>query len=67
MQVKQLEAAIEIPLYEQLGKSIFLTHAGKSVLRFCEQISSQIMNLIKSLMTLKVLMADVCKFQSPLQ
>ena len=31
MQVKQLESQLDIPLFEQLGKKIYLTEAGREV------------------------------------
>ncbi len=33
MQVKQLEAMIELPLFEQVGKKVYLTEAGNTMMR----------------------------------
>ncbi|CZF79413.1 LysR family transcriptional regulator [Grimontia marina] len=42
MQIKQLEDNIGLPLFEHLGKSLFLTHAGDELLGYCERISEQL-------------------------
>lgn len=41
MQIKQLEDHVGMPLFEQLGKKIFLTEAGKEMLRYSRMILSQ--------------------------
>lgn len=38
MQVKQLAKAIGLPLFEQVGKRLYLTPAGESLLQACEDI-----------------------------
>lgn len=38
MQIKQLEDSIGLPLFEQLGKKIHLTQAGREMLRYCQGI-----------------------------
>jgi len=38
MQVKQLEENIGLPLFEQLGKKIYLTHAGREFYRYSQEI-----------------------------
>ena len=53
MQVKQLESAVGLPLYEQLGKSIHLTEAGKLMLRYSTEIRSQVNEAEKELDDLK--------------
>lgn len=53
MQVKQLENAVEIPLYEQLGKSIHLTEAGKLMLRYSTEIRRQLIEAERELNDLK--------------
>lgn len=53
MQVKQLESAVGIPLYEQLGKSIHLTEAGKLMFRYSAEIRSQVNEAEKELDDLK--------------
>ena len=53
MQVKQLESAVGIPLYEQLGKSIHLTEAGKLMLRYSTEIRNQVNEAEKELDDLK--------------
>ncbi len=42
MQIKQLEEALGQPLFEQMGKKIFLTEAGKEVYRYSLSIASQL-------------------------
>ncbi len=53
MQVKQLENVVGIPLYEQLGKSIHLTEAGKLMLRYSTEIRNQVSEAEKELDDLK--------------
>lgn len=53
MQVKQLENVVGIPLYEQLGKSIHLTEAGKLMLRYSTEIRNQVNEIEKELDDLK--------------
>ncbi|HFD78888.1 MAG TPA: LysR family transcriptional regulator [Gammaproteobacteria bacterium] len=38
MQVKQLEAGVGLPLFEQLGKRIYLTEAGREMERYAHRI-----------------------------
>ncbi|MBW4515466.1 MAG: LysR family transcriptional regulator [Timaviella obliquedivisa GSE-PSE-MK23-08B] len=38
MQVKQLTKAIGLPLFEQVGKKLYLTEAGKQLFSTCEEI-----------------------------
>lgn len=42
MQIKQLEDNVGLPLFEHLGKSLFLTDAGEELLGYCQRISQQI-------------------------
>ena len=42
MQIKQLEKSLGQPLFEQLGKKIFLTDAGREVYRYSLAIASQL-------------------------
>ncbi len=53
MQVKQLEGAIGIPLYEQLGKSIHLTEAGKLMLHYSSEMRKLLNEAEKELNDLK--------------
>jgi len=41
MQVKQLENQLDVPLFEHLGKKIFLTEAGREVYAFSRTIAQQ--------------------------
>ncbi len=45
MQIKQLEGALGVPLFEQIGKQIHLTEAGKETLRASRAIGSELTNL----------------------
>lgn len=38
MQIKQLEESVALPLFERLGKKIFLTAAGKILLEFAKEM-----------------------------
>jgi DNA-binding transcriptional LysR family regulator len=42
MQIKQLEQAVGLPLFEQLGKKIFLTDAGREFGRYASAITAQL-------------------------
>src|SRR4030067_1523432 len=39
MQIKQLEANIGLPLFEQMGKKIFLTEAGRELFHYSRNIA----------------------------
>ncbi|MFW5427237.1 MAG: LysR family transcriptional regulator [Methylophagaceae bacterium] len=45
MQIKQLESEVEMPLFERLGKKLFLTHAGDELLIYARNISQQLVEL----------------------
>jgi LysR family transcriptional regulator, low CO2-responsive transcriptional regulator len=42
MQIKQLEEIIGIPLFEQLGKKIYLAEGGREFSRYCRNILDQL-------------------------
>ena len=42
MQIKQLESVVGLPLFERMGKSIFLTEAGEELLIYARNISQQL-------------------------
>ncbi|NOY62401.1 MAG: LysR family transcriptional regulator [Gammaproteobacteria bacterium] len=42
MQVKQLEGSAGLPLFEQIGKKIFLTEAGREMYHYARQIAQQL-------------------------
>jgi LysR family transcriptional regulator, low CO2-responsive transcriptional regulator len=42
MQIKQLEGHIGLPLFEQMGKKVFLTEAGRELLHYSRNISQQL-------------------------
>lgn len=42
MQIKQLEGHIGLPLFEQMGKKIFLTEAGRELFHYARSIAQQI-------------------------
>jgi len=42
MQIKQLEGHIGLPLFEQMGKKIFLTEAGRELYHYSRSIAQQI-------------------------
>ena len=53
MQIKQLENTVGVPLYEQLGKKIYLTQAGEVLFRLSTNIQKQIIEAEKELDDLK--------------
>jgi LysR family transcriptional regulator, low CO2-responsive transcriptional regulator len=42
MQIKQLENKVGMPLFEQLGKRIYLTDGGRELLHYCRSILAQL-------------------------
>jgi DNA-binding transcriptional LysR family regulator len=42
MQIKQLEDNVSMPLFEQLGKRIYLTDGGRELLHYCRSILAQL-------------------------
>ena len=50
-QIKQLTKAVGIPLFEQIGKRIYLTDAGKEVLSVCKDISEKMSQLEMTVQT----------------
>lgn len=42
MQVKQLEESVGLPLFEQMGKKIFLTEAGQEMFHYSRTIAGQL-------------------------
>jgi LysR family transcriptional regulator, low CO2-responsive transcriptional regulator len=42
MQIKQLETSIGLPLFEQMGKKIFLTEAGRELFHYARNIAQQL-------------------------
>ncbi len=42
IQVRQLEESIELPLFEQIGKKIFLTEAGRELQHYSRNIDTQL-------------------------
>jgi len=42
MQIKQLEHSVGLPLFEQLGKKVFLTEAGNEFSRYANTITTQL-------------------------
>jgi len=45
MQIKQLEGHIGLPLFEQMGKKVFLTEAGRELFQYARSISHQIVEM----------------------
>lgn len=45
MQIKQLEENIGLPLFEQMGKKIFLTEAGRELSHYSRSISQQLADM----------------------
>ena len=53
MQIKQLEDNISLPLFEQLGKRIFLTEAGRELYQYSRAIAQQLTDMEVALDELK--------------
>ncbi|SCZ61761.1 LysR family transcriptional regulator [Thiohalomonas denitrificans] len=53
MQVKQLETQLEVALFEQLGKKIYLTEAGQEVYQYSRLITQQLDELQTVLQNLR--------------
>lgn len=53
MQIKQLEGALGLPLFEHIGKEIRLTEAGRETLRSGQGIAREIANLEQTLADLQ--------------
>lgn len=45
MQIKQLESHIGLPLFEQMGKKIFLTEAGRELFPYARNIAQQLLEM----------------------
>ena len=52
-QVKQLTKAVGLPLFEQIGKSLYLTDAGKELLATCQDIFERLNNFEMKIADLK--------------
>lgn len=53
MQVKQLTKAVGLPLFEQVGKRLFLTEAGQELFSTCREIFEQLAQLEMTVADLK--------------
>jgi DNA-binding transcriptional LysR family regulator len=53
MQIKQLETQLGLPLFEHVGKRVFLTEAGREVITFAQAINRQLDDLENALARLK--------------
>jgi DNA-binding transcriptional LysR family regulator len=52
-QVKQLTNAVGLPLFEQIGKRLYLTDAGKELLTTCQEIFEKLDNFEMKVADLK--------------
>ena len=52
-QIKQLTKAVGLPLFEQVGKRLYLTDAGQEVLKVCRDISERLSQMEMTLADLK--------------
>lgn len=53
MQIKQLEETVGLPLFEQMGKKVYLTDAGKEVFQYSRAIAQQLTDLESVLADMK--------------
>jgi len=73
MQIKQLEAQIEQPLFEQMGKKLYLTEAGREMRQYARAILQQVDDMdvgLKGLKglergTLKISVANTAHYFAP--
>ena len=72
-QIKQLEEAVGMPLFEQMGKKIYLTEAGKEVYAFSRSIAQQFRD-VESILddmkgvkrgTISLSVTSTCKYFAP--
>ena len=42
MQIKQLEESVGLPLFEQQGKKLFLTEAGRELFHYSREVNRQL-------------------------
>ena len=61
MQIKKLEDNIGLPLFEQIGKKIFLTHAGKILDRHTRDVLDSLNNIDMEIADLKGLKTGLLK------
>ncbi|MFP4155325.1 MAG: LysR substrate-binding domain-containing protein [Halothiobacillaceae bacterium] len=52
-QIKKLTDAVGLPLFEQIGRNVYLTDAGKLVARSCRDVLDELANLEMSIAELK--------------
>lgn len=52
-QIKQLTKAVGLPLFEQIGKRLYLTEAGKELLNTCQEIFDKLENFEMKIADLK--------------
>lgn len=52
-QIKQLTKAVGLPLFEQMGKRLYLTDAGKELLKTCQDIFARLDNFQMKIADLK--------------
>ena len=53
MQIKQLEENVSLPLFEQMGKQVYLTEAGNELFRYSRDILQRLSDLEVTLDELK--------------
>ena len=61
IQLKQLEEHVGMPLFEQIGKKLYLTAAGEELQHACSDIFSRLDNLEMALSQMKGLMHGTLK------
>ena len=68
MQIKQLEDNVGLPLFEQMGKKIYLTDAGHELYHYSRGISQQLADMELALDELKGLEGEssISRWSAPL-
>ena len=58
-QVKQLTKAVGLPLFEQIGKSLYLTDAGKELLSTCQDIFERLDNFQMAIAIIRIFLQKI--------
>ena len=63
MQVRQMEEQVGLPLFEQLGRRIYLTEAGREMARYSAAITQQLEEAVQVINDLKGLAGGAYSYQ----
>ena len=63
MQLKEISASVGLPLYEVIGKKVFLTEVGKALAVTAREITQSLRHLSNLLMQPKESLKDICELR----